>query len=132
MSKESPIHKKARLYRNTGNDTFDDDPEARPISTTRYGSVDARTDDDGEDDDHLSGAPVSDASDLGGRKGRNKPWKAHGCKAGGSMHAANLYRHYRPDFRELAREYPGTSECGRDFSIYPRVYLGSVRVQFFV
>ncbi|CAN0401944.1 unnamed protein product [Ectocarpus sp. 12 AP-2014] len=24
------------------------------------------------------------------------------------MHDANLYRHYRPDFRELAREYPDT------------------------
>lgn len=43
------------------------------------------------------------------RKSRNKPWKLHRRVAGGSMHDANLYRHYRPDFRELAREYPGKS-----------------------
>ncbi|CAM9655593.1 unnamed protein product [Laminaria digitata] len=48
------------------------------------------------------------------KKGRNKPWKMHGRRlggdggGGGAMHDANVYRHYRPDFRELAREYPDT------------------------
>ncbi|CAN0142790.1 unnamed protein product, partial [Hapterophycus canaliculatus] len=42
------------------------------------------------------------------KKNRNRPWKVHGHGAPGSMHNANLYRHYRPDFRELAKEYPDT------------------------
>ncbi|CAM9387291.1 unnamed protein product, partial [Scytosiphon promiscuus] len=55
------------------------------------------------------GVGESGAGDaVGGRKSRNRPWKVHGRRAGGSMHDANLYRHYRPDFRELAREYPET------------------------
>lgn len=36
---------------------------------------------------------------------RKKPWKIH--RPRGNMHDANIYRYYRPDFRELARTYPG-------------------------
>ncbi|CAM9946766.1 unnamed protein product [Pylaiella littoralis] len=78
--------------------------------------------DDDDDDDPAGDATASPAGVAGGggggggglaRKNKKKPWKLHGRSGGGrgrgrSMHDANLYRHYRPDFRELAREYPET------------------------
>eukprot|EP00903_Cladosiphon_okamuranus_P020233 g18570.t1 len=54
-----------------------------------------------------SGGGTSSGGDVIG-KSKNKPWKLHRRAGGRSMHDANLYRHYRPDFRELAREYPDT------------------------
>lgn len=65
---------------------------------------------DDEDGDHYglveTGiANAGDSSPLPSGRGK-KPWKVHRHTAG-SMHSTNLYRHYRPDFRELAKEYPG-------------------------
>lgn len=62
-----------------------------------------------EDDNHMGGALDGDGGSVSPPSGRGKkPWKIHRHTAG-SMHDANLYRHYRPDFRELAKEYPGAS-----------------------
>ncbi|CAM9798620.1 unnamed protein product [Ectocarpus sp. 13 AM-2016] len=118
FNEESPLSKKPRLSSGTGDDAFE--------GLTRYGngngggSTFAINDDD---DDALDegGAAADDAAspegvDSGGGDGggtavcknKKKPWKVHASASGGKMHDANLYRHYRPDFRELAREYPDT------------------------
>lgn len=55
-------------------------------------------------DDGNGPTALSDAA----LRARKKPWKIH--RPRGNMHDANLYRYYRPDFRELAKEYPGQDE----------------------
>lgn len=73
---------------------------------------------DASDDDNTADGGGGEGGGGGGgtggggrksKKNRNRPWKVHGRRpgGGGAMHDANVYRHYRPDFRELAREYPG-------------------------
>eukprot|EP00752_Nemacystus_decipiens_P014801 g13176.t2 len=80
---------------NYDDDDFDDDPDAVDDAASPSGG----------------GSGAGGGATGGGaviRKGKNKPWKVHRRVGGGSMHDANLYRRYRPDFRELAREYPDT------------------------
>ncbi len=103
------------------------------------GSTFAINYDDADSDDGV-GADDAEAESPGGigggggagggdkvRKKKSKPWKVYRRAGGGSMHEANLYRRYRPDFRELAREYPGESSTGAEDDPPPAVALsGSV------
>ncbi|CAM9122059.1 unnamed protein product [Ectocarpus sp. 12 AP-2014] len=119
FNEESPLSKKPRLSSGTGDDAFE--------GLTSYGngngggSTFAINDDDDDDALDEGGAAAADAAspdgvgsvggDGGGAavcKNKKKPWKVHTSAGGGKMHDANLYRHYRPDFRELAREFPET------------------------
>lgn len=79
-----------------------------------YGDGDAGDVDvhDGEDGDVDGGNAATAAAAAavgpgGGARKRKKPWRVHG-RPDGSMHNTNVYKRYRPDFRELLREYPGT------------------------
>ncbi|CAN0230877.1 unnamed protein product, partial [Ectocarpus sp. 6 AP-2014] len=119
FNEESPLSKKRRLSSGIGDDAFE--------GLTSYGNGDgggstfAINDDDDDALDEGGAAAAADAASpdgvgSGGGDGRGtavcknkkKPWKVHASAGGGKMHDANLYRHYRPDFRELAREYPDT------------------------
>ncbi|CAM9398477.1 unnamed protein product [Ectocarpus fasciculatus] len=116
FDEESPLSKKQRLSSGIGDDALE--------GFTSYGNGDGggSTFAINDDDDALDEGGVADhdAASTGGvgsggggggtavRKNKKKPWKVHASAGGGKMHDANLYRHYRPDFRELAREYPDT------------------------
>lgn len=131
----SPASKRQRLFRGSNGSGIGDGDGCshtsygRPHedgggSTFAINNYEDSDFDDDDDDDPAGDATASPAGVAGGggggggglaRKNKKKPWKLHGRSGGGrgrgrSMHDANLYRHYRPDFRELAREYPGERE----------------------
>ena len=135
---DSPVSKKQRFG---GDDYTHTSYGSRHDQEDGHGSTFAiNYDDDSDSDDdrdaadepaspgEIGGAGGGDGarSGAGGvRKSKNKPWKVHRRVGGGSMHNANLYRHYRPDFRELAREYPGQKQ-----SVRPRQTIASVIFDF--
>lgn len=106
-TEESPLTKRARInkdeYGYGESDYAYDDSFATGDGPS--GCLDAEMTPLSGDGDGETPTPAA-VSGRGGRKRGSKPWKAHDRPAG-SMHDGNLYRHYRPDFRELAREYPG-------------------------
>lgn len=100
------------------NDSTDGDEPSSHLGFDQDNHLDHDHDHDVEKHDSAEN-PISDGvsiisnnngknSDVTAKK-RSKPWKLY-AKPGGAgkgMHDANLYRRYRPDFRELATEYPG-------------------------
>ena len=116
-STASPASKKQRLggddYTHTSYGSRHDEDGHVSTFAINYDDADFEDDpravDDTASPSGIGGSSGGGASSGGAviRKSKNKPWKVHRRVGGGSMHDANLYRHYRPDFRELAREYPG-------------------------
>lgn len=106
-SKEaSPLTKKVRLNGGVYGDCLSYDDDGHSFDVDGHGDagdVDIHGGEDGDADDGNAAAAVGSG---GGVRKRKKPWRVHG-PPDGSMHNANLYKHYRPDFRELAMEYPG-------------------------
>lgn len=109
-----PVSKKQRLggndYMHTSFGGRQDEAGHANTFATSYDNGDLEDDGDAADETSSPGGGSGDGARGEGavtRKSKNKPWKIHRREGGGSMHDANLYRHYRPDFRELAREYPG-------------------------
>ena len=116
-----PALKKARL----DSDRFDhDDGDGNRVRNDHIGSGDGYGDAEVHDGCTDGDEPSNVGIDLPGdarrdrqgevgdwgdvkTKKKSKPWKVHARPGGGSMHDANIYRHYRPDFRELASAYPG-------------------------